>query len=140
MVAAFLRTFAGPVESRIDAIGAFRRVAAPALASFGDGGPADWDTIPTIFGFGVADAHGPLDAQRLQALHQDLRNPAAGGLAVHLGQPIGLGAGDGGPPPAALRISASAPLIVEALTASDGGEAVIARALLALDRTAERLA
>ena len=139
-VAAFLRTFAGPVESRIDAIGAFRRVAAPALARFGDGGPADWDTIPTIFGFGVADAHGPLDAQRLQALHQDLRNPAAGGLAVHLGQPIGLGAGDGGPPPAALRISASAPLIVEALTASDGGEAVIARALLALDRTAERLA
>jgi hypothetical protein len=139
-VAGFLRTFAGRVEGRIDAIGAFERVAATPLARFGDDAPPDWDTVPTIFGFRVADARGPLDAQRLQALHQDLRNPAAGGLAVHLGQPIGLGTGDGGPPPAALRISASAPLIVEALSAGDGGEAVIARALLALDRTAGRLA
>jgi hypothetical protein len=124
----FLGAFAGQVEASLDTLGVFDRVETPPLARPGAG----WDGIQTIFPFCVSDGTALMGLQRLQAFHDRLRRPAADGeLAVQLGQPVTIG-WDAGQPRAALRISASAPLIVEALKAPDRGQAVLARVAQAL--------
>jgi hypothetical protein len=75
---------------------------------------------------------GPLSLEAAQALHRRL---LAAPRPIQLGQPVGIGARDGRPL-TALRLSASARLIVEALATPGGGDAVIARARAALAATA----
>jgi selenocysteine lyase/cysteine desulfurase len=133
-IGAFLSRFADQVGAANDDIKGLERVETPPLKRC-DGG---WDGIATIFSFGVTDGREALGAGRLQALHQRLREPSGcGGSAVRLGQPVTISP-DEGHPRAALRLAASAPLIVEAFAALDCGEGVIARAIGALEMTAHR--
>ncbi|HEX2815022.1 MAG TPA: hypothetical protein VHN39_01410, partial [Phenylobacterium sp.] len=77
---------------------------------------------------------GPLSLDRTQALHGRLMRQAS---PVQLGQAVGVGVRDGRPL-TALRLSLSARLIVEALTAPGGRQLVIGRARAALAETAAR--
>ncbi|MDB5427583.1 MAG: hypothetical protein JWR43_1558 [Phenylobacterium sp.] len=134
-IGAFLSRFADEVEAAICAIDGLERVEAPLLKRFDDGG---WDGAATIFSFRVTDGREALCPARLQALHERLRQSSAGGeRAVHLGQPVTISCGES-QPRVALRLAASVPLVVEALTAPDRGEDVIARAIGALEITAFR--
>ncbi|WP_293369600.1 hypothetical protein [Phenylobacterium sp.] len=129
----FLGAFAGQVEASLDTLGVLERVETPPLARLGGG----WDRIQTIFPFRVSDGTELMGLPRLQAFHNRLRRPAGEGeLAVQLGQPVTIG-WDAGQPRVALRVSASAPLIVEALKAPDRGKAVLARVAEALAITAD---
>jgi selenocysteine lyase/cysteine desulfurase len=132
-ITGFLSRFAAGVEAALDGAGSLERLELPPLRRLRDGG---WDQIPTIFTFRVTKDRRAMDTAGLQALNERLRRTSSDlGRAVHLGQPVTVGLEDG-QPLAALRLSASAPLIVEALTAHDGGKAVIARAVEALEITA----
>jgi hypothetical protein len=91
-----------------------------------------WDAQPTIFPFLALDDHRPLSLDRTQALHRRLMCEAS---PVQLGQAVGVGLRDG-KPLTALRLSLSARLVVEALTAPGGRELVIERARRALAETA----
>ncbi|HXA39187.1 MAG TPA: hypothetical protein VNW53_09320 [Phenylobacterium sp.] len=131
----FLSRFAARIETGLAGIEGLEPVAAPPLARLADGG---WDGTSTIFTFRVADRQDALCPRRLQGLYERLRRPPPGeGMAVSLGQPVTIGR-DRDVPRVALRISASAPLVVEALNAPDRGEAVLARALEALQIAARR--
>ena len=96
-------------------------------------GAERWDGVQTIFPVLVLEAGGVMDAERLRDLH--LRLQGAADQRVKLGQPVVLGVRDGRPL-SALRLCASARMVVEALTAPDGPQAVIERAVAAVDRVA----
>jgi selenocysteine lyase/cysteine desulfurase len=129
----FLSRFADQVGAGLDRIEALERLETPPPARFGVSG---WDGNQTIFTFQVVDGGRAMSASQLHALYERLRQtPESGEMAVRLGQPVTVG-WDEDQPRSALRISASAPLIVEARGAPDGGDAVIARAIEALEITA----
>ncbi len=156
----FLAAFAAAVRQRLESDPAFEPLPQHALdrrALMGD--VRSWDQIPTLFPFllrrpgsaGAAGAASLLDAAEMAAVHRLLAQPPHGHAAIalggraagatqmrcQLGQPVACGSLDG-MPLAALRLCASARLVVEA-TADGGSRAgvVIARALAALDRTAQ---
>ncbi len=132
-ITAFLARFAKRIDASLDRIEPLDRVDATPLRRLDDG---RWDAIQTIFTFGVADGERSMSASQLQALCERLRQPPAGDdMVVRLGQPVSVGWGQD-QPRSALRISASAPVVVEALNAPDGGDAVIDRAVEALEITA----
>jgi hypothetical protein len=126
-VRTFLSGFASRITAAIEENTAFEPLETPAPKRPSRSG---WDGIATIFPFCVQDSAGALSLQRLQKLHERLQNPPAGG-AVRLGQPVTIGWCED-QPFGALRISASARMVVEAVNAPDQGERVIARALDAL--------
>jgi hypothetical protein len=136
----FMRAFAARVAGRLDAWGCFERVATPALDR---ADPSAWDAIQTIFPFIILEGPGVMSAPRVRRLHERLRGDGfaaatAGGSSRHidLGQPVTLGMRDD-QPLSALRMSLSARLVSEALDAKSGQEAVIERALDAIDVVAE---
>jgi hypothetical protein len=103
-----------------------------------------WDEIPTIFPFLLRGAGARLlrreeTAQVYSALAQDKSDlggsPAIAALRGRVGQPVSCGHRDG-VPLSALRLCASARLVVEAASARPGTAAVIARAMAVLDKTA----
>jgi hypothetical protein len=131
-VAGFLSAFADAVEARLAVDPMLDAIPTRVLDRRAIGAAKGWDTTPTIFGFRLRRA--PSDKSRLlsspetQAVYQSL-----GRAGVRLGQPVACGVREGAPV-SALRLCGSARLVVEAL--SDGGvgaEAVITRALSALD-------
>jgi hypothetical protein len=127
-VAAFLGGFADAVESRLAVDPVFAPVATRPLDRRAIGASHGWDTIPTIFAFrlraGGAREAGLLSGPEVQAVYQRLRR-----CGVRLGQPVACGGQAN-----ALRICASARLVVEALSdQGPGPEAVIAKAMAALD-------
>jgi hypothetical protein len=128
-VSGFLATFAAAVSATIGELANLEPLAVPALPRTA---PDAWDAQPTIFPFLVLDDHGPLSLDRTQALHKRLMGEAS---PVQLGQAVGIGVRDG-KPLTALRLSLSARLVVEALTAPGGRELVIQRARRALAETA----
>lgn len=136
-VAGFLAAFADAVETRLAVDPRLEPLAGRPLDRRAIGAPGGWDLTPTIFPFRLrAGPRGRfLSAAETQAAYRALQ---AGG--VRLGQPVGCGERDGAPA-AALRLCASARLAVEALEpAGPGPEAVIARAMAALDAAADACA
>jgi len=155
-VARFLQAFARAVQNRLASDPLFEPLPLPPLDRRPFIAPTtSWDHIPTIFPFLLyhADTRAgktPLTREETlrvyRLLQTDLagqsnlnRTTLTGGIATlrcQLGQPVACGNRDG-TPLSALRLCASARLIVEA-TAQDGrnASAVIERALAALDKTA----
>jgi hypothetical protein len=134
--AGFLRDFADAVEIGLDGHPDLERVETAPLRRFGG---ADWDTVPTIFPFVVTPRGGTLGAAQTAALHRSLYTKPGEGGTVRLGQPVVVGV-RGGQPLSGLRLCASAAHVVEALRSPAAAEAVITRALDALDATAARAA
>jgi hypothetical protein len=148
-VASFLREFAHAVRKRLTSDPVFELLPAPELdrnpLSEADG----WDTIQTIFSFLLIHPQTRLPLSREETariyrlLQIDLSNRPEFGLAsaiaalrCQLGQPVACGIRDG-VPVGALRICASARMVVEAtLQSGSGASAVIGKALAALDKTA----
>jgi hypothetical protein len=130
-VSDFLATFAAAVSTTMGEAASLEPLALPALRRRA---PDAWDAQPTIFPFLALDRDGPLSLDRTQALHRRLMRQAS---PVQLGQAVGVGVRDGRPL-TALRLSLSARLIVEALTAPGGRQLVIGRARAALAETAAR--
>ncbi len=149
-VANFLRDFAGVVQERLSSDPVFAPLAVPRLDRSALTDVAGWDRIPTIFSFVLHHAHGGRQAltreetaQVYRLLQVDLNGlpdfDGAGlrddiaSLRCQLGQPVACGGRDG-LAVSALRLCASARLIVEATTGN--AAAVTARALAALDKAA----
>lgn len=149
-VAAFLRAFAWAVDRRLRASPCFTLLPRPKLdrEPFTSG---SWDSEPSIIPFRVHHANGkPFDRDESRLLYRWLQmdmgdlpvfqdNNAARALAslrCQFGQPVTYGR-HAGMPIAALRLSTSARMVVEAV--SGDADAVIERALRALDK-AEMLA
>jgi hypothetical protein len=143
-VAAFLSDFARAVETRLADDPAFEALPVPALDRRPLVDAGSWDEIPTIFPFLLRDTARRLlrrdeTAQVYAGLAQeksDLGGPREiAALRCQVGQPVPCGDRDG-VPVSALRLCASARLIVEAARGRSAGAAVIARAMAVLDKTA----
>ena len=147
----FLRAFAQAVDTRLQADPLFSPLPVPGLdrrplLDASANPDPDWDGVQTIFPFVLhhpetAAGKRPLNrdetAQVYRLLQADLSAAglpgAVASLRCQLGQPVQCGSRDG-IPVSALRLCASARLVIEACA---GGEAaVIDRALAALDKTA----
>ncbi|MDR3390653.1 MAG: hypothetical protein P4L77_02875 [Sulfuriferula sp.] len=148
-IAAFLQVFADAIQGKLDSDPVFERVAVPVRAG------ASWDSFPTIFPFMLRRPAGATGytwlssgdmSQIYRLLQCDLSSDA--GLPadsasrrllasrVQLGQPVRCGVRDG-MPVSALRLCMSARLVVAALSPrGPGPSAVIAQALIALEKTA----
>jgi hypothetical protein len=134
-VAGFLSAFADAVEARLAVDPMLEAIPTRPLDRRAVGAGAGWDTTPTIFGFrlraGPGCDAGLLSAPQTQAVYQLLRR-----AGVRLGQPVACGVRDG-VPLSALRLCASARLVVEAVGEDGrGAEAAIAGAMAALDAAA----
>lgn len=166
MRTAFFRRFAAAVTRRLETDPAFVPLPGRAIERGTLAGPAaGWDRVPTIFPFllrksGADRAGRLLEAAEMAAVHRLIAQPVHGAEAIRLltraagtrtqgsfvmrcqlGQPVACGATEAGRPLAALRLCASARLAVEAAAGGaaeleDRTEAILARALAALDRTA----
>ncbi|GAC1043689.1 hypothetical protein [Rhizobium sp. No.120] len=97
-----------------------------------------WDSIPSIFSFYLRNCTdgAMLIATEMAAIYKDLAIDRDGVASVRLGQPVRC-ADFGETPASALRICLSAPLVVAASGSDEALAAVIAQAMLVLDRTAE---
>lgn len=139
-IADFMRAFAARVEDRLDTCAGLERLPTPKLQR---ADPMAWDSVPTIFPFLLRDGAGVMDPERVKALHARLRDEGLGATQrgassrrVELGQPVSVGVRDG-QPLSALRLCLSARLVCEALGDEAGKDAVIGRALTAIDIVAE---
>ncbi len=134
VTAAILGAFAHAVQARLSADPAFEPLAIrapdrrPLLTGSG------WDEIPTIFPFllrAPAGGHAFLDRPATDLVYRALRDDG-----LHLGQPVACGEREGAPV-SAVRLCASARLVVEAhREGAWGTNRLIRRAMDALDRTA----
>jgi len=143
-IAAFLSDFARAVETRLATDPAFEALPVPALDRRPLVDAGSWDEIPTIFPFLIRGAGQRLlgreeTAHVYSALAQDKSDlggsPSIAALRCRVGQPVPCGH-RGGVPVSALRLCASARLVVEAASARSGAAIVIARAMAALDKAA----
>lgn len=149
-VAAFLRLFAQAVLSHLRNDPSFELLPVPPLDRRPLVEATSWDHIQTVFPFLLyrPASHGgkvPLSREETVQVYRLLQGGLAGqvGSRAHLaplrfqlGQPVACGSRDG-VPVSALRLCASARLIVEATAqAGRNAAAVIERALAALDKTA----
>ncbi len=151
-IAAILAAFARAVEARLRADPAFEPLEVPALAGRRLPAAPSWDHIKTIFPFLLRRAHpdggaallSPAETERVHrllgvdacdAIGLAVADPDRAGAALRcqLGQPVACGSRDG-QPVSALRLCASARLVVEA--AAHGVDGVIRRASAALDKAA----
>jgi hypothetical protein len=128
-VSAFLATFGAAVADAMASLANLERLAVPSLSR---AVPDAWDARQTIFPFLPLDRDGPISPERTQAMHRRLLSAAS---PVQLGQAVAVGMRNARPL-TALRLSASARLVVEALTTPDGTSQVIERARRALAETA----
>ena len=151
-VADFLQDFAEVVQERLSSDPAFAPLAIPRLDRSALTVTAGWDQIPTIFPF-ILHHHQtqgggrPLTREETTQVYRLLQadltelpdfdgaglNGGIASLRCQLGQPVACGR-RGGIAVSALRLCASARLIVEATAGNSA--AVMARALSALDKTA----
>lgn len=145
----FLEEFGNAVRERLAADTMFEALPAPALDRAPLSATARWDRVQTIFPFLLVDAsaHGgrqPLSREQTMHIYRQLQTGQSGrcgpseaaALRCQLGQPVACGMRNG-VPVSALRLCASARLVVEA-TAQEGRNmrAVINKAIAALDKTA----
>ena len=125
---AFLARFEAAVADRLARDSGLHPLPVPTLDRSAIGAPPGWDRTQTIFPFTLGD----LDAAGTARVHREL---AAGDSRVQFGQPVACGR-RAGQELAALRICASSRLVVEAAAGPAAADAVIARAMSALDRAA----
>jgi hypothetical protein len=150
----FLGDFARAVRQHLKDQPAFQPLPVPEIDRQAFTGQAGWDHIPTIFPFVLQalDSCGrrvPLNREQTQRVYQLLQAdltatgldltglaPELASLRCQIGQPVACGERDG-VPVSALRLCASARLVVEA-AARHGTQsrAVIRRALATLDKAA----
>lgn len=122
-VAGFLAAFADAVEARLAVDPRLSTLPTRPLDRRAIGASRGWDATPTIFPICMNSGRGSLSARQAQTVYRALRDQD-----VRLGQPVACGA---------LRLCASARLVVEAIGADGvGAGVVIDRALTALDRAA----
>ena len=129
-VEGFLSRFAAAVTQRLTEDPAFEPLPLPRLDRSAIAAPGGWDVQQTIFPFLLRRGGRQLERAETEAAYRRLAAPDIG---VRLGQPVCCGE-RAGAAVSALRLCADAGLIVDALS-GDGGGAVIARALDALDLT-----
>lgn len=142
----FARRFADAVNAWIAAHPLFEALPVAPLNRTAVGGRAEgWDVTPTIFPFLLRHAEGGRGGYLSNAAVQDVYRglcaepfpPKPGAQRARLGQPVKCGERDGRPL-SALRLCNSVRLMVEAIGGGAAGEqAVIERALMVLERTAE---
>ena len=136
--ATILTAFARAVQARLAEDSAFDPlpIRVPDRRALIEG--SGWDEIPTIFPFLLRtgkDRQTLLNREQTEQVYRRLR---AGGL--QLGQPVACGERDGAPV-SALRLCASARLVVEAYRGGPNGtDRMIARAMAALDKAAAKAA
>ncbi|BCB26868.1 hypothetical protein SKTS_17540 [Sulfurimicrobium lacus] len=146
----FLRDFAQAVRNRLATDPLFELLPTPPLDRRPLVAATRWDAIPTIFPFLLyrndsQSGRKPLNAEETTRISRLLQLDLSGegyfssretaALRCQLGQPVACGMRDG-VTVSALRLCVSARLVVEA-TKNDGAAAVIGRALMALDKTAQ---
>jgi hypothetical protein len=143
-VARFLHAFAQAVQQRLGSDPLFEPLPVPQIDRRPLIEAASWDHIQTIFPFLLYHPRTPAGrvplsraetAHIYRLLQTDLDIPGAR-MRFQLGQPVACGSRDG-VPVSALRLCASARLVVEAL--AEGGRnaaAVMGKALAALDKAA----
>lgn len=141
-VAAFLTRFADSVSARLAGDPAFEALPVAQLDRRALLGASGWDGVQTIFSFllrcPVDGSRKVLSGAQMQQVYRLLQTDLSGAddslsLRCQLGQPVACGERDG-EQVSALRLCASARLVVEAL--QGGTEQVIAQAIAALDKAA----
>ena len=145
-ISAFLQRFSDTVQNEIGQSPHFELIAEPHLNRSPIATGPNWDQIPTIFPFLLLHQPGqPLSRAQTQQIYQQLQfsvqckpdekiDPAIAALRCQLGQPVLCGT-QYGMPVSALRLCASARLIIEACADQAGSaDRVIERALLALGK------
>lgn len=140
-IAQCLRAFALAVTRRLQEDPAFEPLPVPALDRRPLREATGWDHVATIFPFLLRCTTGgnPLNRERTMMVYQLLQHeldfyPATDTPRCQFGQPVDCGERNG-VPVSALRICASARLVIEA-TARDGAHIVVERAMAALDKAA----
>ncbi|MDK4701853.1 hypothetical protein PH562_06325 [Rhizobium sp. CNPSo 4062] len=141
---AVLSAFADAVSDRLANDPAFEPLQSRPLerrALWGASSALRWDEIPSIFSFYLRNctSGAMLTATEMAAVYKDLAAGGNGVALVRLGQPVRC-ADFGDVPASALRICLSAPLVVAASRSDEAFGAVVAQAMLVLDRTAEAAA
>jgi len=149
-VAGFLRRFGGLIQDRLQQDPAFQPLPVPQLERGPLSRTESWDRMQTIFPFvprRIAERQRPRpltdeETQRLYRLmrsdlsaHPDFAGKGLAAARYQLGQPLACGRCDG-MPVSALRICASARLIVEAAAGGDKAARVFNRTMAALDKAA----
>ncbi len=148
----FLRAFADVIHRRINNDPAFESVPVPIIDRGSLSTESSWDRIQTIFPFvlyrpGLRARRMPLSRDETVRVHGLLRGDITAGRFIlpakvaatrcQLGQPVACGERHG-VPVSALRLCASARLVVEAASLPNRAAAalIMARANAALDKTA----
>ncbi|MGY5777425.1 hypothetical protein [Rhizobium sp. LEGMi135b] len=140
-VIAVLSAFSEAVSDRLANDPAFETLQSRPLDRhelWGASSASRWDEIPSVFSFYLRNCTdgAMLTATEMAAVYKDLAVESNGIASVRLGQPVRC-ADFGDVPASALRICLSAPLVVAASKSDEALAAVIAEAMLVLDRTAE---
>lgn len=145
----FLQEFAHAIHARLAGNSVFEPLPVPVLERFSPGDATGWDRIQTIFPFLLF--HPATDAGRLPLSHEEVMQvyrllqidlsgccdgSAIAALRCQLGQPVACGY-RGGVAVSALRVCASARMVVEAAAQGGrGASAVIEKTMAALDKAA----
>ena len=131
-IARTLQAFARATMAGLAADRVFEPVPTPRPDRRALGGQAAWDAVPTIFPFLLRRA----DGRYLACTETDAVYRAVAREGLQLGQPVACGVRDGAPV-SALRLCASARLVVDAMQAQDGEAALVSSIADALQRVAE---
>ncbi|HEY7986482.1 MAG TPA: hypothetical protein VIE17_06140 [Methylophilaceae bacterium] len=138
-VAEFLQRFADAVQKHLATHASFDALPTPIIIRQPVVADNAWDTIPTIFPFLLRHADGKhLSREQTMQIYRDLQtdlsaqyqSPVAA-VRGQLGQPVMCGERDG-EPVSALRVCASARMVVEA--SQGNADIVIERSLAVLDK------
>jgi hypothetical protein len=147
-IAQFLESFAAAIRERLRRDDAFEPLEVPALERSGLLDLPSWDRTQTIFPFLLRRAapgigHSYLDREQTTRIYRQLQEAQVApepdvqtaAMRCQLGQPVACGR-RAGVAVSALRLCASARMVVEATRDSSAGSRLIARALRALDKAA----
>ncbi|MFZ6644965.1 hypothetical protein ACO0LO_04570 [Undibacterium sp. TJN25] len=135
----FLQRFAARVQQRLQEDPCFEALDTTVLDRQALGHIAAWDEIPGIMAFIIKKPgqRVPLSNEQTRQIYERLQErsyPHVSPYLFQLGQPVACGV-RGGRPVSALRLCASARLVVQAVANAhgDGGDAIIEQAMLCFD-------
>lgn len=138
----FLHSFAGTIQLYLASNPLFETLPVPELQRHPFADTPSWDNTQTIFPFllfhpASATGKAPLSSEETAQIYLALQDASQGNDRVQLAQPVACGRRDG-IAVSALRMCVSSRLIVEAMQQNGRNEqAVIARALKALDKISQ---
>lgn len=152
LVKRFLLSFAKAIQHRLSSDPSFELVRAPSINRRPLIEATGWDHIQTIFPFLLhhpanTTRSGPLSTEETTLIYRQLQDTltrptdpdhcsSCTTLRFQLGQPVAVGQRNG-MPVSALRLCNSARLVIEGVTGTNQGNAVIEQGLCALDKTAQ---